>query len=258
MRKHIYTAIYFALLLTILSPFTASAQESAQLTLKLSRNFGYSGFGADIQGTFTLRASGPQDLRRVTFLIDGSTLGEASQPPFQVQFNTGNYSLGVHTLSAVGYTASGQELQSNVIQANFVTPGEGWSAALKIIIPLFVVILGAAFLSAVIPWLTGRGKTSQVPPGAPRHYGVLGGAVCPKCGRSFSRHWWGLNMLAGKLDRCPHCGKWSVVRRATPAELSAAEAAELAAAKAEQGEAPGLSEQERLRRELEDSRYQDL
>ena len=65
-------------------------------------------------------------------------------------------------------------------------------------------------------------------------------------------------MLTGKLDRCPHCGKWSVVRRATPAELSAAEAAELAAAKAEQAETPGLSEEERLRQELEDSRYQDL
>ena len=258
MKKYNCAAIFLAFLLTGLSLSTVAAQESAQLTLKLSRNFGYSGFGADIQGTFTLKASGPEDLRRVTFLIDGATLGEASQPPFQVQFNTGNYSLGVHTLSAVGYTASGQELQSNTIRAKFVTPGEGWSAALKIIIPVFVVILGAALLSAVIPWLTGRGKTSQVLLGTPRNYGMLGGAVCPKCGRPFSRHWWGLNMLTGKLDRCPHCGKWSVVRRATPAELSAAEAAELAAAKAEQAETPGLSEEERLRQELEDSRYQDL
>jgi DNA-directed RNA polymerase subunit RPC12/RpoP len=258
MKKHIYPKIYLTLLLIILSTFTVRAQENTQLTLKLSRDFGYSGFGGDIQGTFTLKASGAENLSRVTFLIDGSTLAEVSQPPFQVQFNTGNYNLGVHTLSAVGRTASGQELQSNAIQANFVTPGEGWSAALKIIIPVLALVLAAALFSAVVPWLTSRGKTSQLPFGTPRNYGVLGAAVCPRCGRPFGRHWWGINLLAGKLDRCPNCGKWSIVRRATPAELSAAEAAELAAAKAEQGEAPALSEEERLRRELEDSRYQDL
>ena len=211
-----------------------------------------------MQGAFSLRATGPDNLARVIFYIDGQELGEVTQPPFQLQFNTGQYSFGVHTMSAVGYTVDGRELQSNEIKGEFVSASEGTQSAMRIVIPLLLVVFGAVLLSALVPVLLGKGKTSALPLGAPRNYGALGGAICPRCERPYPRHLWALNMVVGKLDRCPYCGKWAIVRRATPAELRAAEEAELEQAREETGQAPQVSQEERLRKELDDSRYQDI
>ncbi len=87
----------------------------------------------------------------------------------------------------------------------------------------------------------------------PAGYGLAGGAICPRCGQAFARHPLSPNLITGKLSRCPHCGKWSVAPRATPAELAAAEAAQRAAK--EPGTAV-LSEEERLRRQIEASKYE--
>lgn len=84
-------------------------------------------------------------------------------------------------------------------------------------------------------------------------YGLAGGAICPGCGRAFARHALSPNLIAGKLSRCPHCGKWSIVSRATPAALVAAEAARQTPA---EPAASALSEEERLRRQIEESRYE--
>lgn len=256
MKKLSILALSLVWITAILSTSTVWAQEDSSLTLNLSRDFGYSGAG-DIQGTFTLRASGPQDLNQVVFMIDNKVIGEVNQAPFRLQFNTGNFDLGLHTLSAIGYTNGGRELHSNEIRAKFVTAGEGWQAALRIIIPVLAVTVLAILGSALVPWITGRNKKSNPPLGAPRSYGLSGGAVCPKCSRPFSRHWWGINLMVGKLDRCPYCGKWSIVSRAMPSELAAAEAAELQAAK-DSAPKTEISAEERLRQDLESSRYQDL
>ncbi len=104
--------------------------------------------------------------------------------------------------------------------------------------------------------LAGRRRTS-LPLGVPRQYSWLGGAICPKCGRPFSLHWWALNAsLAGKLDRCEYCGKWSLVRRASREQLAAAEAAELAQAQPETPVAEPNAK-EKLKRQLDESRYVD-
>jgi hypothetical protein len=63
-------------------------------------------------------------------------------------------------------------------------------------------------------------------------------------------------MLVGKLDRCPYCGKWSVVTHQSPQALQQAELAELEAAQ-DSGQFQAPSDEERLRKELDDSRYQD-
>ncbi len=253
------TTIFLSSILAILwfATLPALAQAQAELSLRLSKDFGYSSGTGKMQGTFSMKASGPDNLSRVVFYIDGKQIGEVSQSPFNLQFNTDNYALGVHTLSATGYTASGEELQSNEIKAEFVTASQGWQAALKIAIPIIVVAFGAMLLSALIPALTGRGKKSSLPLGAARNYGALGGAICPKCGRPYSRHIWGMNLMVGKLDRCPYCGKWSIARRATPQELKMAEEAELQMAQNE-SQVPAQSEEEKLRRELDNSRYRDI
>lgn len=249
-----FTLILFLLLCVVLP---ASAQEETELTLSLSKDFGYAWAG-DIQGTFSMKVNDPDNLRRVEFLIDGEVIGEDSQSPFRFQFNTGNYALGAHILSTVGYTEDGRTLHSNQINVNFVTSEEGWASAGKFVIPILGVVFGVMLLSFVVPWLMSRGKLkTTVPLGAPRNYGVAGGTICPKCKRPFSRNLLSPNLVIGKLERCPHCGKWSLARRASTAQLAAAEAAELEMA-SEGEQAPTLSEEERLRRDLEDSRYDDL
>ena len=235
---------------------SALAQGEGELILTLSRDFGYSS-GGDIQGTFSMKVSGPEDLQRVVFLIDGKPIGEDAEAPFSIQFHTGNYSLGTHTLSAVGYTRDGRELHSNEARRVFVRADEGGKAALRIAGPIVGVTFGIILLSTLLPILMGRRKGSGIPLGAPRSYGMLGGTICPKCKRPFGIHIWGLNMLAGKLDRCPHCGRWSLVRRVSPQELKSAEAAELEMADGGEG-MPAISPEEALRKDLDDSRYLDL
>jgi DNA-directed RNA polymerase subunit RPC12/RpoP len=234
-----------------------AAQQAAGLSLGLSRNFGYSSGTGKIQGQFTLKASGPANLQRVTFYIDDQQMGEATQSPFNFSFNTGSYSPALHNLSAVGDTSDGQELRSNVITAQFITSQEANQSTMRIVLPILVVVLGAILLSALIPVLPTRGKTQSLPPGAQRSYGVMGGTICPKCGRPFSIQFWGINLLTGKLNRCPYCGKWSIVRRRSMDDLRAAEQAELDQASSEAIPSP-LSEEEKLRKELDNSKYQDM
>lgn len=247
------------LILSILILIIASTshQQEEQLEIRMSRTWGYSSGTGSIQGTFTIRSSGPEDLSQVIFYLDDEVLGEVNEAPFDLRFVTDDYPLGVHQIWAAGFTESGKELQSNVIQREFVSADEGWQAASNIIVPIVVLIAVAAGLAILVPMIFTRGKKTQLPPGAPRTYGVYGGAICPKCSRPFSRHIYGLNLGLHKYDRCPYCGKWSLVRRASIEDLEAAEAAEITAA--EQGVfSPEKSEEDELRQEIEDSRFDDL
>jgi hypothetical protein len=61
-------------------------------------------------------------------------------------------------------------------------------------------------------------------------------------------------MLVGKLQRCPHCGKWAIVPRASQGELESAEE-RWSREGTSTVEAP--SEAEKMRQMLDDSRYDD-
>ena len=249
--------IKFLLSLLLLSISILPVQQDEQLQIRLKRDWGYASGTGKIQGNFTIRASGPEDLSRMVFYLDDQVLSEVNEAPFELRFVTDDYPLGLHQIQAAGTTAAGLELQSNVIQTEFVTAGEGWQAASNIIVPLVVIILAAVGLAILVPLIFTRGKKEQLPPGAPRNYGVHGGAICPKCSRPFSRHIYGLNLGLHKYDRCPYCGKWSLVRRESKEILEAAEAAEIAAAG--QGMfTPDRSEEDILKQEIEDSRFDDL
>jgi len=65
-----------------------------------------------------------------------------------------------------------------------------------------------------------------------------------------------MNLLVGRLDRCPYCGRWSLVRHRSLAELRAAELAELENAQTDT-QLSAVGEEERLRKDLEDSRFHD-
>jgi hypothetical protein len=253
----LFTICGLVLLLAGLLPLgRALAQTEDQLKIRLSRNFGYSSGMGSIQGTFTIKASGPPELEQVFFYLDDVELGEVRQEPFNLRFQTDDYDLGAHTLHAVGYTSDGRQLESNTITVTFVSAEEGWQAALRIMVPILVLVFGFMILSFVFTIITGR-QEKNLPPGTPRRYGISGGAICSRCGRPFARHWYAPNLAVGKLERCPFCGKWSVVSAVPLYQLRAAEQEELEAAQNSNHTKP-LSEEERLRKELDDSRYQDL
>ncbi len=231
-----------------------AAAQSDGLQLRLNRDFGYSSGTGKIQGTFSMRVTGPPDLQRVVFYIDAQAIGEADQAPFNLRFTTSSYPLGRHVMRAEGFTAGGATLHSNEIEAYFVSAEEGWQAGLSIAGPLLAVTFGLLLLSAFVP-LIGGGKLKQLPPGAPRQYGMAGGAICKRCGRPFPRHVFAPNLIAGKLERCPYCGKWAVVSAQPLAALRAAEAAEVIDAQA--GALAEVEDQDaRLRKQLDDSRFQ--
>jgi hypothetical protein len=254
MRKTFLFALVVILLL--LPSGWGAAQGESDLVVRLTRNFGYSSGMGKVQGTFTVKASGPQDLSRVTFYLDGEQMGELTQEPFHLRFSTDRYDLGGHTLYAIGVTAGGHELHSNEINLQFVSAEEGWQSAMRFIFPLLALVFGLMIFSYVVMFLTA-GKTKNLPLGTPRNYGLAGGAICPRCQRPFPRHVLAPNLVAGKLERCPFCGRWSVVRARSLDELRVAEAAELETDQ-DALQPLALSEDERLRRDLEASRYHDL
>jgi hypothetical protein len=248
-----YTLVFLFVILVSLVVAGFAAAQGEQLTLRMSRDWGYGGFNGDIQGLFSMRVTGPANLARVVYYVDSAAIGEVGKAPFNLQFNTDNYSVGIHELYAIGYSNSGQEYRSNTIKANFVSASASNGAALKIVIPILVIAFGVTILAALVPILTGR-KRQELQPGAVRQY-PLGGAICPKCHRPFAIHFWGLNLFMSKYDRCPYCGKWSVVKFASSEKLRAAEQAELEGTKAQ---IPEATEEDKLKKDLDDSKYQGL
>ena len=85
----------------------AAWAQTDELVLAVRRNFGYGG-GSQIQGNFRLEATGPANLIRVTFKIDDTVVATDDQPPFRVDFNTDDYPLGWHDLTAAGETSDGR------------------------------------------------------------------------------------------------------------------------------------------------------
>jgi len=253
--KKIRIALMLALVLSLLVAPAALAQTD-ELSLSMSRDWGYGGFNNDIQGTFSMHVSGPADLARVEFYIDDVMIGEDAESPFALQFVTDSYDPGLHRMSAIGYSSGGSEYHSNVISATFLSAEEASKATGGILIPVLVVVGLAILLSAVGPLLMGRKGLENLPPGAERKYGFRGGAICPKCQRPFAMHIFSLNLGFSKLERCPYCGKWSVVRAQSMEKLRAAEQAELE--RAGTGQAVGESDEEKLRKDLDDSKYQGM
>lgn len=243
------------LMLALLLPAGTAAQDD-ELRLFVRRNFGYSG-GSQIQGSFRMEAEGPADLASVTFKVDDRVVGTDREAPFRVDFDTDDYGLGWHDLTAQGETAGGRALVSAARRFEFVSAAASWDAAMRLMAPLLGV-LGLVLVAVVAMSLLQmrRSRRNPVPLGARRNYGLFGGTICPKCGRPFALHVWGLNLLVGKLDRCDHCGRWSVVRALPLEQLRAAEAAERRAAQPAR-EQPAESAEEQLRRQLDDSRFTD-
>ncbi len=256
--RALFQCVVAICVLAALAPLPLSAQDRpAQLLLRLRRDWGYGGAG-EIQGNFTLAVSGPEDVKRVAFLLDEQVVAEVAEFPWAWKFHTAQFSPGTHVIQAVGQLGDGSELWSNEIRVKFLSDVQAASATVRIVAVLLGVCGGLLALAGMATLWLSRGTRSQAETEGSRvRYGLLGGAVCPKCGRPFSLHWWAPNMgWFTKLDRCPHCGQWSRVKRASARDLG--EAHGLGVDGLALDNTHGLTEREKLHHELEESRYVEL
>jgi len=142
----------FLVLLAILGIVTsARAQAVEELEFSVSRDFGSSDGTGDIQGTFSMKVTGPSNLVKVQFYIDNTVIAEDTEPPFKVQFVTDDYAPGMHTMHAIGYTSDGRELRAREMTFKYMTAEESRQRGLKITVPILALDLIWVLLSKVVP-----------------------------------------------------------------------------------------------------------
>jgi len=240
--------ILITCLAVVFTPASAQGEEET-LILNFNRDFGYGGFGGDIQGRFSLKVSAPDDIVRVAYYLDDELVFEGSEPPFKWQFNTASYPEGRHTFSAIGFKADGTEVGAEPFTRVFLSSESAWSKTGGMVVPILVIV-GIVTLGGVVgPLLFGRKKVHT-----PGVYGMAGGAICKRCTFPFSRSVMAPNMLVGKLERCPHCGKWAILPRSSDANLAAGEARLATDIETTIGEP---SDAEKLERLVEESRFEE-
>ena len=254
MKKTFWLSILLAAVFLVVHTLPVSAQVG-EYGIRLRRDFGY-GAGSNVRGTFTISLSGDESqVASVVFLIDGEEMATVEEAPFRFQFHTDNFGFGVHQLSANVFLLDGSMITTRSVGLNFLSPEEERGSMTTLFIGIGGALLLALVIYGLVQFLVFKRKPGRtIQPGEARQYGLLGGAICPKCGRGFPRHIWGINLMVGKYDRCEHCGKWSMTTRATPEALRAAETAELEAQQADQ-EAGTFQGQ--VKDALEDTRYID-
>lgn len=237
-------------IVSILLTFSnVQAQDSEQLEIRLVRTFGYKA-GLQIQGSFSARISGPEDLARVGLYLDGELIGEADEAPFRIDFNTADFTPGEHALWAEGTTQSGDTLSSVERRMIFLTANEGLGSVSRYLLPIFMVIGACILISYLVFFFSGQNNHFRL-----GEYGAAGGAVCRRCGLPFARRILAPNLILGKLERCPHCGHWAISPRASAAKLKQAE--ERYEADRQVGSYQPPAGEEEWKRRIEESRFED-
>lgn len=126
------------------------------------------------------------------------------------------------------------------------------SLTLWVVIAILGLSLGGRQLAS---WIANRDRRLA---GKPAISGLLGGTICPKCHRPFAIHLWSIRLVVIRLDRCPHCGRWSFVQSVHPDILAAAEDAALQEmAGSADSHTAEPDEAAAWRRQLDDSRFED-
>lgn len=97
--KHRYIGILLLVGLISSIPLQSTAQES--LTLSLDRNVGMH-LGSLVQGTFTLRGSGPEAVQNLTVYFNGDEVHFVTGNTIVWQFNTADYPGGSINITLFG------------------------------------------------------------------------------------------------------------------------------------------------------------
>ena len=229
--------------LIAISPLHAQEQEDSSLKLHINRDVGF-GLAGLMQGTFSIQIDAPDEVVQVLFLLDGQEIGRDDQAPFGTRIITGEYDTGSHTFSAVGYATDGTEFESNKVTRQFVPANSTLLLAAVIVVLAVGVRFTAGFLAR-----RKTGSEGQIA------YGYKGGAICQNCGKPFAIHWWSPRLLGLRIDRCPHCSKWSTVRRVALEELREAEELKMQFKVDQSAEAAPESKEEEWQQKIEESRY---
>ncbi len=257
MKRIIRFSLWMLFFFALAAP--ASAQD-VEYRVQTRRDFGY-GNGSDVRGSFSLTIYGDQgNIQSVTYLLDGKEMAAAGEPPYKFSFNTGSYPSGPHAISAVVSTRDGRKVTTPEVRLNFLSAEQESQSMQRIFIPLLGGIFVIMLVGVAAQYFMTRRDQSYHTPGAPRRYGLKGGTICPRCGRAYAIHFFSINLIGGVFDRCDYCGKWAFVRARSRAELDAAVHAEIAAAHASESSLPAVeaqSEEERLRKMLDESKYSE-
>jgi hypothetical protein len=234
--------------------------QDVEYRVQTHRDFGY-GNGSEIRGSFSLTIYGNQDtIQSVTYLLDGKEMASVGEPPYKFSFNTGSYPSGPHAISALVSTRDGRKVTTPEVRLNFLSAEQESQSMQRIFVPVLGGILAITLIGVAAQYFMTRRDQSFHTPGAQRRYGIKGGTICPRCGRAYAIHFFSINLIGGVFDRCDYCGKWAFVRARSRAELDAAVRAEAAAALASESSLPaveGQSEEERLRKMLDESKYSE-
>ena len=254
MKRKVIIALILCLGMFFAFSQSVNAQEDG-FRIHLRRDFGF-GFGSQIRGTFTVSLVGDeQAVQEVTFLIDDQVMTTVKEAPFKYRFNTDDYGYGIHAIWANVILVDGSVVETPILKYDFINPSEEGKHIRNTLLGIGgVIIVSLLIVGAVQTFLMKGNKKHTHQAGEPRSYGMLGGTICPKCGRPFPRHIWGMNLVVGRLDRCENCGKWVMTVRATPAALKAAEEEEREEALAEK-ELPEVREEHKDL--LEESKFID-
>jgi Zn ribbon nucleic-acid-binding protein len=252
-RLRLFCLIIMAL---ALMAFAVPAQEEYRLNVNKVAGFNN---GSSIRGTFSAGIVGTEDtIQSVTFLVDGQVMSEVTGAPFKTRFETGDYGYGWHELSAQVHLKDGQTVLTAVRKFNFVSSEEESAQMQRLILPVIGGVVGVMVIGIGIQVLVMRKRPNvSLPLGAARKYGFYGGAICPKCQRPFSLHWWSFRLLPlRRFDRCDYCGQWALQHTAGRDQLAAAEQAELVMGQP-QMPVTEKSPEEKLRDMVDQSKYTD-
>jgi len=223
-------------------------------TLSVQRTFGYSA-GGEIRGSFRLSVIGDEgNIKQVVFLLDDQPIGTVTEPAFRMDIHTQDYPEGTHTLSVEVTTIDGSVVVAQGGTFEFVSASQQWAGVMKIVVAIGLILVAIVGIGFLFTYLTTGKTVKDLPLGAERHYGIQGGGICSRCGRSFVFHWWGMNLVGAKYDRCDYCGKWGSTKRLPMDELRKEEEAEL------RNSTQGLSTnpqnpEDKFKSMLDDSRY---
>lgn len=246
-------------LLIFLLTFSVVAADSADFNIRLRRDFGYGGMGNEIQGRFSIMVRDDIDFQEVVFYMDDIEMGRLRSAPFRFQFSTDDFPPGAHEYWAKGILTDGSELVSNRISA-FVLSKEEANSSLGFV---FLIIFGGIGLALVLSFIISGAISKKVKQGEyfdenllPKGFHIHGGTICKKCGKPYSYKMFSGNFITHKLARCPHCGKMTFSRPVLrEAMIAAAEEMHDEKGNAWEGQIGGMSEEEKLRRQLDESKY---
>lgn len=135
-------ACLILLMLTVLLP-CVTVEAKPAINLSLYKNYGY-GLGDDMSGVWTINTETSDDVTYVEFYIDDTLQHVDSSVPYSWQFNTSNYTIGKHTITAIAYDSSSQtEMVS--IQRNFVQDHTDTVIIIVVISAIISLIIATVF-----------------------------------------------------------------------------------------------------------------